>query len=76
MRDRTVIEREIFNARQDLEDNLAQLARRARDRLAVRARAKHAIREFAREFPHVATVGVIACVIILLLVRHARRRTG
>lgn len=76
MRDRTAIEREIFDARQDLEDNLAQLVRRARNRLAVRARTKHAIRELAREFPHVAAVGVVACVILLLLVRHARRRTG
>ncbi|HEX3765618.1 MAG TPA: hypothetical protein VHW23_43280 [Kofleriaceae bacterium] len=76
MRDRTAIEREIFDAREDLEDSLSRLVRRARNRLAVRARAKHAIREFAREFPNIAAVGVVACVIILLLVRHARRRTG
>jgi hypothetical protein len=74
MRDRTAIEREIFNAREDLEHNLDRLMHRARERLAVRARARHAIRGFAREFPNLATLGAIACVVVILLVRRAQRR--
>jgi len=75
MRDRTAIEREIFAAREDLEQNLDRLVHRARERLAVRARAGHAIRGFARDYPNVTTVVVIACVVVLLLVRRAYRRT-
>lgn len=74
MRDRTAIEREIFDAREDLEDNLDRLMHRAREQLAVRARAGHRLREFAREFPAVTTACVIACVIAVLLVVRARRR--
>ena len=76
MRDRTAIEREIFQAREDLEDNLARLMHRARERLAVRARAGHAIRTVARNYPNVTTVAVIACVVVLLLVRRAYRRAA
>jgi hypothetical protein len=74
MRDRTAIEREIFDAREDLEENLDRLMHRARERLAVKARAGHAVRNFAREYPNVATLGVIACVVAILLVRRAQRR--
>jgi hypothetical protein len=76
MRDRTAIEREIFDAREDLEDNLDRLIHRARERLAVRARAGRAIRGFGRDYPNVTTVVVIACVVVLLLVRRAYRRTA
>ena len=76
MRDRTSIEREIFAAREDLEQNLDRLVHRARERLAVRARAGHAIRGFARDYPNVTTAVVIACVVVLLLVRRAYRRTA
>jgi hypothetical protein len=74
MRDRTAIEREIFNARADLEENIDRLMRKAREKLAVRARARHAVPEFAREYPNVITVCVIVCVIALLFVQRARRR--
>lgn len=74
MRDRTAIEREIFNARENLEENLDRLMHRAREGLAVRARARHAIRGFARDYPNVAVVAVIACVVAILLVRRAQRR--
>lgn len=74
MRDRTAIEREIFHARANLEENIDRLMRRAREQLAVRARARHAVREFAREYPNVTTVCVIVCVVALLLVSRARRR--
>ena len=74
MRDRTAIEREIFDAREDLEENLDRLMHRARERLAVRARARHAVRDFARSYPNVTTLAVIACVVVLLLVRRAQRR--
>jgi hypothetical protein len=76
MRDRTAIEREIFRARQDLEENLDRLMHRARERLAVRARAGHAARQFARDYPNVTTVTILACVVVLLLVRRAYRRTA
>ena len=76
MRDRTAIEREIFDAREDLEDNLDRLMHRARERLALRARTGHAAREFARDYPNVTTVAMIACVVVLLLVRRAFRRAA
>lgn len=76
MRDRTAIEREIFDAREDLEQNLDRLMHRARERLAMRARAGHAIRRFARDYPNVTTVAMIACVVVLLLVRRAHRRAA
>lgn len=76
MRDRTAIEREIFDARVDLEDNLDRLMHRARERLALRARASHAARRFVRDFPNVTTVAIVACVVVLLLVRRAYRRTA
>jgi hypothetical protein len=76
MRDRTAIEREIFNAREDLENNLDRLMHRARERLALRARAGNAARRFARDFPTVTTVAIVACVVVLLLVRRAYRRTA
>ncbi len=76
MRDRTAIEREIFDAREDLEQNLDRLMHRARERLAVRARTGHAVRELVREYPNVTTVAVIACVVVLLLVRRTQRRVA
>jgi ElaB/YqjD/DUF883 family membrane-anchored ribosome-binding protein len=76
MRDRTAIEREIFRARQNLEENLDRLMHRARERLAVRARAGHAARQFVRDYPNVTTVAIVACVVVLLLVRRAYRRTA
>ncbi len=74
MRDRTAIEREIFDARENLEQNLDRLMHRARERLSVRARAGHALRGFVRDYPNVTTAAVIACVVVLLLVRRAQRR--
>ena len=74
MRDRTAIEREIFDAREDLEQNLDRLMHRARERLAVRARASHALRGFVREYPNVTTTAVLMCVVVILLARRAQRR--
>lgn len=76
MRDRTAIEREIFNARENLEENLDRLMRRARERLAVRARAGHAVRGLVHEYPNLTAVAVVACVVVLLLVRRAQRRAA
>ena len=76
MRDRTAIEREIFDAREHLEENLDRLMHRARERLAVRARASNAARRFARNYPNVTTVAIVACVVVLLLVRRAFRRAA
>lgn len=76
MRDRTAIEREIFDAREDLEENLDRLMHRARERLAVRARARHAVGEFLRDYPNLTTAAVIACVIVILVVRRAQRRAA
>ncbi|HEX3478330.1 MAG TPA: hypothetical protein VHT91_25090 [Kofleriaceae bacterium] len=76
MRDRTAIEREIFAARQNLEENLDRLVHRARERLALRARARHAARGFVRDYPNITTVTIVACVVVLLLVRRAYRRAA
>jgi ElaB/YqjD/DUF883 family membrane-anchored ribosome-binding protein len=76
MRDRTAIEREIFDARENLEENLDRLMHRARERLAVRARARHAVGEFLREYPNITAAAAIACVIVILVVRRAQRRAA
>lgn len=76
MRDRTAIEREIFDARESLEENLDRLVHKARERLALRARARHAVSGFAGQYPNITTAAVIACVIVVLVVRRAQRRAG
>ena len=43
MRDREVIEREMFRAREDLESNLAELKHVVREKVDVKARAKVAL---------------------------------
>lgn len=45
MRDKKEIEREIFAARQDLEENLASLAHGVREKLEVRANVLHFLDE-------------------------------
>jgi len=42
----------------------------------MRARVRHAARELAREYPNITTVAIVACVIVVLLVRHVHRRTA
>ena len=76
MRERADIEREIFAARQDLEENLDQLIHRARETFQVRARAEHAVRETASEHRvliAITAVSVVACVVALVMLRRARR---
>jgi len=78
MRERTDIEREIFNARQDLEENLARIAHRTREKLAISARVQHTIAEriraAARWIP-VLVVSVVACRLVIMLLRRARGRS-
>ena len=45
MRDRRDIEREMYRARQDLEDSLGQLKHVVEEKVDVKARAKHAVEE-------------------------------
>lgn len=74
MRERAAIEREIFHARQDLEENLDRLVHKVRERLAVRARASHALQEAARSRPLWLAAAICgACGLVLLLLRRARR---
>jgi hypothetical protein len=71
MRERTDIEREMFEARQDLEESLDQLIHKAREKLEVRARAEHAVDE-NRTVLIVAALG-IAAVLALYVALRARR---
>ena len=69
------IEREIFHARQDLEESLDRLVHKVRERLAVRARLQHALRRAARIDPSPMTILkwlVIGGVVFLLLRRRSR----
>jgi hypothetical protein len=71
MRERIDIEREMFEARQDLEASLDQLIHKAREKLEVRARAEHAVDE-NRSVLIVAALG-IAAVVALYVALRARR---
>lgn len=74
MRDRVEIEREMFEARQDLEVNLGRLAHKAREELAIGARARHAVSESVRG--HVAlivTTAVLTCMVLAVMVWRSRR---
>lgn len=74
MRERTEIEREIFHARQDLEESLDLLLHKVREQVAVRARASHAVREAvrARSMWIAAAAAVVVCGVALLLLRRGR----
>jgi hypothetical protein len=75
MRERVEIEREIFHARQDLEESLDRLVHKVRERLAVRARWEQALRRAARVDPSTITIItwlVIGGVVFLLLRRRSR----
>jgi hypothetical protein len=64
MRDRREIEREIFAARQDLEDCIGDLKHVVREKLAVRARAGHAFDRATTEQPVIVVAliaGALAC---------------
>lgn len=75
MRDRRDIEREIFEAREDLEDNLGRVAHRVREDLAVAARVRHAIDERLRasvRWLPLVMLSVIACGLTIAWLRRAR----
>jgi hypothetical protein len=71
MRERTDIEREMFEARQDLEESLDQLIHKAREKLEVRARAEHAVDE-NRTVLIVAALGIAAVVALFVALRVRR----
>jgi hypothetical protein len=71
MRERTDIEREMFEARQDLEESLDQLIHKAREKLEVRARAEHAVDE-NRTVLIVAALGIAAVVALYVALRVRR----
>lgn len=76
MRDHEEIEREMFEARQDLEQNLAQLDHRVREKAEIKARATHAADQFvdrnARKLAIAAAVAV--CALALLVLRRLTAR--
>ena len=72
MRERDEIEREMFAARQDLEECLDQLIHKAREQLAVRARAEHAVRESVRDNRTTliaVAAGVVAVIALVVFLR-------
>jgi hypothetical protein len=70
MRERTEIEREIFHARQDLEESLDLLVHKVREQTAVRARASHAVQGAVRSSTLWITAAiVVACGVALVLLR-------
>jgi hypothetical protein len=75
MRERVEIEREIFHARQDLEESLDHLVHKVRERLALRARLGHAVRRAARIDPTpitIVTLLIVGGAVFLLLRRRSR----
>ena len=75
MRERADIEREMFEARQDLEECLDLLIHKAREQVAVRARAEHAVRESvqANRTALIAVAAGVVAVIALVVVLRVRR---
>ena len=73
MRDRTEVEREIFEARQDLEQSLSELEHKLREKIEVRARATHAAETFVQR--HRRAIAIIAaCAIGLFVLRRLTAR--
>lgn len=58
MRDRQQIEREMYNAREDLEDSLSELKHVVQGKIDVKARAKHALDERVDHVKDVARRGL------------------
>jgi hypothetical protein len=77
MRDRTEIEREMFHAREDLEQNVDRLAHKIREQVAVPARVRHAVGGAAREHLAVLITGAaIASVVIGLMILWRARHSA
>jgi hypothetical protein len=79
MRDRLEIEKHLFATRIDLEDRIAELRETIRDRLAISARARHAVDEAFRARPIafvVVVVGLLAATVATLLFRRRRAFTS
>lgn len=76
MRDRRDIEREIFHARQDLEQSVSLLAHRIRERAAIRARMNHAVRGFTRGHAVLISMIVAAVLVKVLISRKSRRHAA
>ncbi len=73
MRDRTEIEREMFEARQDLEQSLSDLDHHVREQVELRARAVHATETFVQR--HRRAIAIIAaCAIGLFVLRRLTAR--
>ena len=71
MRDRTEIEHEIFDARQDLEQSLSDLEHKVREKTEVRARAMHGLEQLLQR--HGRTIAIVAAgVVALWLLRRLR----
>jgi hypothetical protein len=58
MRDRKAIEREMFSARQDLEQSVNELKHAISEKMQIRARAHHAVQERVDRVKHVARRGI------------------
>jgi hypothetical protein len=75
MRERREVEREIFEARQDLEENLDRVVHRVREDLAVGPRVRHFVSEHVRSTPRwipILVASVIACGLAIALLRRRR----
>ncbi|MBA2541806.1 MAG: hypothetical protein H0V17_19335 [Deltaproteobacteria bacterium] len=59
MRDQEEIERELFEAKQDLEQNLDQVVHKAKETIEVRARLKNAAEEIIRKHPLPIVLGIV-----------------
>ena len=70
MRDNVEIEREIFEARQDLEDNIGLLAHKVRETTAVGARLRRIARDNARTIAAIAAG--LAALWLIGVIRRAR----
>jgi hypothetical protein len=69
MRDQHEIEHEMFEAKQDLAENLDQVVHRAREKIEVRARAVHAAEEVIRKYPLQITFGIVGGMVLFGLLR-------
>ena len=64
MRDQQDIERDLFRAKQDLEQNLDQVVHKARETIEIRARLRHAAEEIIRKYPLTIVLGIIGGAIL------------
>jgi hypothetical protein len=76
MREQEEIEQEMFEARQDLEENLGQFVHRAREKVQVKERAKHSLDEFYRAHTLQILLGIVGGMVLLGLLRRPRSATS